>query len=212
MRHFLFSCWRYSSTICYVWIWLWSTTRNHFIVDCVCSVYRVNFYSFIFFISRHLGHWNRAYTKCLVFYRMEECLHLVCESMGVHKEDEVSVDEICSLYKSVFLITASLDETKRAISQVNKTFCGLRSSWMRRVRQKREAERKRKCFVWYVQVRGQSGGLSCPARGVLHVLLMMEKQRYNIEEVFFFSFNSSIFPYNTLLHSIFFFLFVLNLN
>ncbi|XP_016308444.1 uncharacterized protein LOC107662842 [Sinocyclocheilus anshuiensis] len=82
--------------------------------------------------------------------RMEECLHLVCESMGVHEDDDVGVDVICSLYKSVFLITASLDETKRAI----------------------------------IQVRGQSGGLSCPARGVLHVLLVMEKQRDNREELY----------------------------
>ncbi|KAL1257117.1 hypothetical protein QQF64_012662 [Cirrhinus molitorella] len=70
--------------------------------------------------------------------------------MGVHEDDEVGVDVICSLYKSVFFITASLDETKRAISQVI----------------------------------GQSGGLSCSARGVLHVLLMMEKQRENREELF----------------------------
>ncbi|KAF4101145.1 hypothetical protein G5714_017577 [Onychostoma macrolepis] len=81
---------------------------------------------------------------------MEECLHLVCESMGVHEDDEVSVDVIWSLYKSVFLITASLDETKRAIAQV----------------------------------RGQIGGLSCSARGVLHVLLVMEKQRENREELY----------------------------
>ncbi|XP_067245483.1 kielin/chordin-like protein [Chanodichthys erythropterus] len=79
---------------------------------------------------------------------MEECLHLVCETIGVHEDDEVGVDVICSLYKSVFLITASLEDTKRAI----------------------------------LQVRGQSGGLLCSARGVLHVLLVMEKQRKNREE------------------------------
>ncbi|XP_016364711.1 uncharacterized protein LOC107705772 [Sinocyclocheilus rhinocerous] len=81
---------------------------------------------------------------------MEECFHLVCEAMGVHEDDEVGVDMICSLYKSVFLITAGLDETKRAIAQV----------------------------------RGQTGGLSCSARGVLHVLLVMEKQRENREELY----------------------------
>ncbi|XP_056091986.1 uncharacterized protein LOC130071300 isoform X2 [Rhinichthys klamathensis goyatoka] len=81
---------------------------------------------------------------------MEECLHLVCETIGVHAEDEVGMDVICSLYKSVFLITASLEETKTAISQV----------------------------------RGQSGGLSCSARRVLHVLLVMEKQRENREELY----------------------------
>lgn len=57
--------------------------------------------------------------KCFVFFRMEECLHLVCETIGVHEDDEVGVDVICSLYKSVFLITTSLEDTKRAISQVN---------------------------------------------------------------------------------------------
>ncbi|XP_048024062.1 uncharacterized protein LOC125253868 isoform X2 [Megalobrama amblycephala] len=88
--------------------------------------------------------------KCFVFFRMEECLHLVCETIGVHEDDEVGVDVICSLYKSVFLITASLEDTKRAISQV----------------------------------RGQSGGLLCSARGVLHVLLVMEKQQENREELY----------------------------
>ncbi len=162
----------------------------------VFAVYRC-----IFFISRHLGRWNRAYTKCFVFFRMEECLYLVCESMGVHEDDEVGVDMIWSLYKSVFLITASLDETKRAIAQV-KTSCGLRISRMRRERQ------KEKCFVWCVQVRGQSGGLSCSARGVLHVLLVMEKQRENREQVFF-QFHSimSIFLFYFCLH---FFFFILN--
>ncbi|KAG1935159.1 hypothetical protein F2P79_019495 [Pimephales promelas] len=81
---------------------------------------------------------------------MEECLHLVCETIGVDAEDEVGMDVICSLYKSVFLITASLEETKTAISQV----------------------------------RGQSGGLSCSARRVLHVLLVMEKQRENRDKLY----------------------------
>ncbi|XP_043120881.1 uncharacterized protein LOC122363062 isoform X3 [Puntigrus tetrazona] len=84
------------------------------------------------------------------FFRMEECLHLVCESMGVREDDEVGVDVICSLYKSVFLIAASLDETKRAVAEV----------------------------------RGRSGGLSCSARGVLRVLLVMEKQRENKQELY----------------------------
>lgn len=136
--------------------------------------------------------WNWAYMKCFVFFRMEECLHLVCETIGVHEEDEVGMDVICSLYKSVFLITASLEETKRAISQVNvrNTDIRLRITWMRGARQKREVERERnkKSLIWYrvwcVQVRGQSGGLSCSAKRVLHVLLMMEKQRENREEVF----------------------------
>ncbi|XP_077049891.1 uncharacterized protein LOC143696906 isoform X2 [Siphateles boraxobius] len=82
--------------------------------------------------------------------KMEECLRLVCETIGVHEEDEVGMDVICSLYKSVFLITANLEETKRAISQV----------------------------------RGESGGLSCSARRVLHVLLVMEKQRESREELY----------------------------
>ncbi|ROL23538.1 Kielin/chordin-like protein [Anabarilius grahami] len=92
---------------------------------------------------------NRAsFMKINSSNKMEECLHLVCETIGVHEDDEVGVDVICSLYKSVFLITATLEDTKRAISQV----------------------------------RGQSGGLLCSARGVLHVLLVMEKQRENREE------------------------------
>lgn len=115
----------------------------------VFAVYRCIF----FFISRHLGRWNRAYTKCFIFFRMEECLHLVCESMGVHEDDEVGVDMIWSLYKSVFLITASLDETKRAIAQVNKMFCGLRISWMRRERQKRSRKRNVLCDVFRSEVR-----------------------------------------------------------
>lgn len=113
----------------------------------VFAVYRC-----IFFISRHLGRWNRAYTKCFVSFRMEECLYLVCESMGVHEDDEVGVDMIWSLYKSVFLITASLDETKRAIAQV-KTSCGLRISRMRREGQKRSRKRNVLCDVFRSEVR-----------------------------------------------------------
>ncbi|KAK7160534.1 hypothetical protein R3I93_008243 [Phoxinus phoxinus] len=82
--------------------------------------------------------------------KMEEFLHLVCETIGVHEEDEVGIDVICSLYKSVFLITASREDTKSAISQV----------------------------------RGQSGGLSCSVRRLLHVLLVMEKERENREELY----------------------------
>ncbi|XP_073786358.1 uncharacterized protein isoform X2 [Danio rerio] len=80
---------------------------------------------------------------------MEECLHLVCESVGVGEDEEVGVDLICSLYKSVFLISASLDEMKTAISQVS----------------------------------GRSGGSSCSARGVLHVLLLIEKQREHKQQL-----------------------------
>lgn len=108
---------------------------------------------YIYFVQRPLWWWNWAYMKCFVFFRMEECLHLVCETIGVHEEDEVGMDVICSLYKSVFLITASLEETKRAISQVNIRNAGirLRITRMRRARQKREVERERnkKCLMWY---------------------------------------------------------------
>jgi len=80
---------------------------------------------------------------------MEECLHLVCETIGVDAEDEVGMDVICSLYKSVFLITASLEETKTAISQVNIRNNYSAQNHMNEKRQKREVERERnkKCLM-----------------------------------------------------------------
>lgn len=49
---------------------------------------------------------------------MEDCVHLVCESLGVREQDEVNVEKVCVLYQRVFLTAANLDDTQRAITQV----------------------------------------------------------------------------------------------
>ncbi|KAI7802403.1 hypothetical protein IRJ41_009155 [Triplophysa rosa] len=81
--------------------------------------------------------------------RMEDCVHLVCELLGIQEDDEVGMEMICSLYTNIFLISTNLEDTKRAVSQV----------------------------------RGENGG-SCLARSVLHVLLVMERQRETREELY----------------------------
>nr|XP_055030962.1 uncharacterized protein LOC129419806 [Misgurnus anguillicaudatus] len=82
--------------------------------------------------------------------RMEDCVHLVCESLGLLEDDVVGSDMICSLYNSIFLISTSQEDTQRAISQV----------------------------------KGETGGSSCSARSVLHVLLVMERQREKREALY----------------------------
>ncbi|KAL7870986.1 hypothetical protein SRHO_G00084830 [Serrasalmus rhombeus] len=60
--------------------------------------------------------------QCL---QMEDCVHLVCESLGVCEDDEVNVEKVCVLYQKVFLIPANLDDTQRAITQVSAQNAGL---------------------------------------------------------------------------------------
>lgn len=73
--------------------------------------------------------------KCLMLWklslrqllscRMEECVHLVCELLGIQEDDEVGMEMILSLYTNIFFISTNLEDTKKAVSQVNELndFC-----------------------------------------------------------------------------------------
>lgn len=49
---------------------------------------------------------------------MEDCVHMVCELLGIQETDEIGMEMICLLYTNIFLISTNLEDTKRAVSQV----------------------------------------------------------------------------------------------
>ncbi|KAF4091885.1 hypothetical protein AMELA_G00042100 [Ameiurus melas] len=86
---------------------------------------------------------------------MEDCVRLVCETLGVHTGDEVSVEEIAVLYQKVFHTDAELRDAQRAVTQVSSQNGGLPCSggWILHVLLEMEKEReKREKLHWELQM------------------------------------------------------------
>ncbi|KAK3548924.1 hypothetical protein QTP70_021691 [Hemibagrus guttatus] len=77
---------------------------------------------------------------------MEECVRLVCETLGVHMVDEVSVEKIAALYQNVFHTTVELRDVQRAVTQVSAQSGGMPCSgrWILHVLLEMEKEREKR--------------------------------------------------------------------
>ncbi|GAA6109421.1 uncharacterized protein LOC117597520, partial [Tachysurus ichikawai] len=86
---------------------------------------------------------------------MEDCVRLVCETLGVHMVEEVSVEMIVDLYQNVFHTNAELRDAQRAVTQVSAQNGGLPCSgrWILHVLLEMEKEReKREKLFWELQM------------------------------------------------------------
>ncbi|XP_046720592.1 uncharacterized protein LOC124395797 isoform X2 [Silurus meridionalis] len=95
---------------------------------------------------------------------MEECALLVCEALGVHMGEEVSVEKILSLYQDVYHTAAELRDTQRAVTKVRSQNGGLPCSgrWILYVLLEMEKEREnREKLLWELQMlKSGVGGVS----------------------------------------------------
>ncbi|KAA0715197.1 hypothetical protein E1301_Tti008752 [Triplophysa tibetana] len=93
---------------------------------------------------------------------MEDCVHMVCELLGIQETDEVGMDMICLLYTNIFLISTNLEDTKRAVSQVrgeNGGSCLARSALHVLLVMERQREMREELF-WDLQML-KAGRIHC---------------------------------------------------